>query len=312
LAPASWFLQTAAALNLILNMNTITGSIVALATPLHENCSVDYPTLRKLVDWHIAEGTDCIGVVGTTGESPTVNVEEHCEIIRVSVEQAKGRVPVMAGCGANSTSEAIELARFAKKVGADCQLQVVPYYNKPTQEGQYRHFTAIAEAVELPMVLYNVPGRTVADMLHATVLRLAQVPGIVGIKEATGNIERAQWLIKDVPAGFAVYSGDDPTAVALMLCGGQGNISVTANVAPRLMHELCAAALAGDARAAMKIQLQLLPLHKHLFVEANPIPVKWAMARMGLCGGTLRLPMTTLETANEATVENALRVCGLI
>ena len=293
-------------------MKTITGSIVALATPLHEDGSVDYPTLRKLVDWHIAEGTDCIGVVGTTGESPTVSVEEHCEIIRVSVEQAKGRVPVMAGCGANSTAEAIELARFAKTVGADCQLQVVPYYNKPTQEGQYRHFTAIAEAVDLPMVLYNVPGRTVADMLHATVLRLAQVPGIVGIKEATGNIERAQWLIKEVPAGFAVYSGDDPTAVALMLCGGQGNISVTANVAPRLMHELCVAAIAGDVRSAMKIQLQLLPLHKHLFVEANPIPVKWAMARMGLCGGTLRLPMTPLEKANEATVENALRVCGLL
>ncbi|WP_096698905.1 4-hydroxy-tetrahydrodipicolinate synthase [Polaromonas sp. AER18D-145] len=293
-------------------MKTITGSIVALATPLHEDGSVDYPTLRKLVDWHIAEGTDCIGVVGTTGESPTVSVEEHCEIIRVSVEQAKGRVPVMAGCGANSTAEAIELARFAKTVGADCQLQVVPYYNKPTQEGQYRHFTAIAEAVDLPMVLYNVPGRTVADMLHATVLRLAQVPGIVGIKEATGNIERAQWLIKEVPAGFAVYSGDDPTAVALMLCGGQGNISVTANVAPRLMHELCVAAIAGDARSAMNIQFQLLPLHKHLFVEANPIPVKWAMARMGLCSGTLRLPMTPLETANEATVENALRVCGLL
>ncbi|HYW55665.1 MAG TPA: 4-hydroxy-tetrahydrodipicolinate synthase [Polaromonas sp.] len=293
-------------------MKIITGSIVALATPLHEDGSVDYRTLRKLVDWHIAEGTDCIGVVGTTGESPTVSVEEHCEIIRVSVEQAKGRVPVMAGCGANSTSEAIELARFAKKVGADCQLQVVPYYNKPTQEGQYRHFKAIAEAVELPMVLYNVPGRTVADMLHATVLRLAQVPGIIGIKEATGNIERAQWLIKEVPAGFAVYSGDDPTAVALMLCGGQGNISVTANVAPRLMHELCVAALAGDTRTAMNIQLKLLPLHKNLFVEANPIPVKWAMDRMGLCGGTLRLPMTPLETSNEATVENALRVCGLI
>ncbi len=293
-------------------MKLITGSIVALATPLHEDGSVDYPTLRKLVDWHIAEGTDCIGVVGTTGESPTVNVEEHCEIIRVSVEQAKGKVPVMAGCGANSTSEAIELARFAKKVGADCQLQVVPYYNKPTQEGQYRHFKAIAEAIELPMVLYNVPGRTVADILHPTVLRLAQVPGIVGIKEATGNIERAQWLIKEVPAGFAVYSGDDPTAVALMLCGGQGNISVTANVAPRLMHELCVAAIAGNTRAAMSIQLKLLPLHKHLFVEANPIPVKWAMARMGLCGGTLRLPMTPLETNNEATVENALRVCGLI
>lgn len=294
-------------------MKTIIGSIVALATPMHEDGSVDYPTLRKLVDWHIAEGTDCIGVVGTTGESPTVNVEEHCEIIRVSVEQAGKRVPIMAGCGANSTSEAIELARFAKQVGADCQLQVVPYYNKPTQEGQYLHFKAIAEAVgDLPTVLYNVPGRSVADMQHATVLRLAQVPGIVGIKEATGNIERAQWLIKEVPKGFAVYSGDDPTAVALMLCGGQGNISVTANVAPRLMHELCMTAVAGDVKRAMELQFQLLPLHKNLFVEANPIPVKWAMARMGLCGGTLRLPMTPLEASNEATVENALRSCGLI
>ncbi|MDP3799266.1 MAG: 4-hydroxy-tetrahydrodipicolinate synthase [Polaromonas sp.] len=294
-------------------MKPITGSIVALATPLHDDGSVDYPTLRKLVDWHIAEGTDCIGVVGTTGESPTVNVEEHCEIIRVSVEQAKKRVPIMAGCGANSTAEAIELARFAKQVGADCQLQVVPYYNKPTQEGQYRHFKAIAEAVgDLPTVLYNVPGRTVADMAHATVLRLAQVPGIVGIKEATGNIERAQWLIKEVPKGFAVYSGDDPTAVALMLCGGQGNVSVTANIAPRLMHELCVAAVAGDARRAMELQFKLLPLHRNLFVEANPIPVKWAMARMGLCGGTLRLPMTPLDTANEAAVEGALRACGLI
>jgi 4-hydroxy-tetrahydrodipicolinate synthase len=294
-------------------MKTITGSIVALATPMHEDGSVDYPTLRKLVDWHIAEGTDCIGVVGTTGESPTVNVDEHCEIIRVSVEQADKRVPIMAGCGANSTAEAIELARFAKQVGADCQLQVVPYYNKPTQEGQYLHFKAIAEAVgDLPTVLYNVPGRSVADMQHATVLRLAQVPGIVGIKEATGNIERAQWLIKEVPKGFAVYSGDDPTAVALMLCGGQGNISVTANIAPRLMHDLCMAALAGDVRRAMELQFKLMPLHKHLFIEANPIPVKWAMARMGLCGGTLRLPMTPLETSNEATVENALRTCGLI
>ena len=294
-------------------MNPITGSIVALATPLHEDGSVDYPTLRKLVDWHIAEGTDCLGVVGTTGESPTVNVEEHCEIIRVSVEQAAKRVPIMAGCGANSTLEAIELARFAKQVGADCQLQVVPYYNKPTQEGQYLHFKAIAEAVgDLPTVLYNVPGRSVADMHHATVLRLAQVPGIVGIKEATGNIERAQWLIKEVPKGFAVYSGDDPTAVALILCGGQGNISVTANVAPRLMHELCMAALAGDVKRAMEIQFKLMPLHRNLFIEANPIPVKWAMSRMGLCSNTLRLPMTPLESSNEAAVENALRVCGLI
>ncbi|APW37600.1 4-hydroxy-tetrahydrodipicolinate synthase [Rhodoferax koreense] len=294
-------------------MTPITGSIVALVTPMHEDGSVDYPTLRKLIDWHIAEGTDCIGVVGTTGESPTVNVEEHCEIIRVSVEQAKGRVPIMAGCGANSTSEAIELTRFAKKVGADCQLQVVPYYNKPTQEGQYQHFKAIAEAVgDLPMILYNVPGRTVADMAHDTVLRLAQVPGIVGIKEATGNIERAQWLIRDVPQGFAVYSGDDPTAVALMLCGGQGNVSVTANIAPRLMHELCVAAIAGDVRTAMEIQRKLMPVHKHLFVEANPIPLKWAMARMKLCGGTMRLPMTPLSPAFEPVVEAALKSGGLI
>ena len=294
-------------------MTPITGSIVALATPMHDDGSVDYPTLRKLIDWHIAEGTDCIGVVGTTGESPTVDVQEHQEIIRVSVEQARGRVPIMAGCGANSTAEAIELARFAKKVGADCQLQVVPYYNKPTQEGQYRHFKAIAEAVgDLPMVLYNVPGRTVADMQHDTVLRLAEVPGIVGIKEATGNIERAQWLLRDAPKGFSIYSGDDPTAVALMLCGGHGNVSVTANVAPRLMHQLCEAAIRGDARAAMDIQNRLLPLHRQLFVEANPIPVKWAMTRMGLCGPALRLPMTPLQPAYHAQVEASLRSAGLL
>jgi 4-hydroxy-tetrahydrodipicolinate synthase len=291
----------------------ITGSTPALVTPMLEDGSVDYPTLRKLIDWHIAEGTDAIGVVGTTGESPTVNVEEHCEIIRVSVEQARGRVPIMAGCGANSTAEAIELAKFAKKVGADCQLQVVPYYNKPTQEGQYQHFKAIAEATgDLPVILYNVPGRSVADMAHDTVLRLAQVNGIVGIKEATGNIERAQWLIREVPKGFSVYSGDDPTAVALMLCGGQGNISVTANLAPRLMHELCVAAMAGDVRRAMEIQFRLMPVHKHLFVEANPIPVKWAMARLGLCGGTLRLPMTPLSSQFEPVVEAALRGSGLL
>ena len=291
----------------------LTGSTVALVTPMHEDGSVDYPTLRKLIDWHVAEGTDCIGVVGTTGESPTVNVEEHCEIIRVSVEQAAKRVPIMAGCGANSTKEAIELAKFARAVGADSQLQVVPYYNKPTQEGQYQHFKAIAEATgDLPIVLYNVPGRSVADMLHDTVLRLAQVPGIIGIKEATGNIERAQWLIRDLPQNFAIYSGDDPTAVALMLCGGHGNISVTANVAPRLMHDLCVAALAGDIRRAMDIQFQLMPLHKNLFIEANPIPVKWAMARMGLCGPAMRLPMTGMTQASEAPVEAALRASGLL
>jgi len=290
----------------------IKGSIVALITPMLDDGSVDYPALRKLIDWHIAEGTDCIGVVGTTGESPTVNVEEHCEIIRVSVEQSAGRVPIMAGCGANSTAEAIELARFAKKVGADCQLQVVPYYNKPTQEGQYLHFKAIAEAVDLPVVLYNVPGRSVADMAHDTVMRLAKVPGIVGIKEATGNIERAQWLIKEAPQGFAIYSGDDPTAVALMLCGGHGNVSVTANVAPRLMHELCVAAIAGNVQRAMEIQLRLLPLHKALFVESNPIPVKWAAARMGLCKDALRLPLTILTEDNRPTLERAMRATGLI
>lgn len=295
-----------------LSQPPLTGSIVALITPMLADGSVDYPALRKLIDWHVDQGTDCVGVVGTTGESPTVSVAEHCEIIRVAVEQSAGRVPIMAGCGSNCTAEAIELAKFAKKVGANSQLQVVPYYNKPTQEGQYQHFKAIAEAVDLPLVLYNVPGRSVADMAVDTVLRLAQVPGIVGIKEATGNIDRAQWLIKQAPQNFAIYSGDDPTAVALMLCGGHGNISVTANVAPRLMHELCVAALAGDVKTAMAIQFKLMPLHKHLFVEANPIPVKWAAARMDLCGGSMRLPLTELTTANQPVVEAALSEVGLI
>ncbi|MCF8168995.1 MAG: 4-hydroxy-tetrahydrodipicolinate synthase [Rhodoferax sp.] len=290
----------------------IKGSIVALITPMHPDGSVDYPALRELIDWHVAEGTDCVGVVGTTGESPTVNVEEHCEIIRVSVEQAGGRLPIMAGCGANSTAEAIELARFAKRVGADCQLQVVPYYNKPTQEGQYQHFRAIAEAVDLPLILYNVPGRSAADLQHDTVMRLAQVRGIVGIKEATGNIERAQWLIKDAPEDFAIYSGDDPTAVALMLCGGHGNVSVTANVAPRLMNELCMAAMAGNVTRAMEIQFKLLPLHKALFVESNPIPVKWAAFRMGKCQDALRLPLTSLSGGQQDGLERVLREVGLL
>jgi len=293
-------------------MTPIVGSIVALVTPMHEDGSVDYPALRRLIDWHIAEGTDCIGVVGTTGESPTVSVEEHCEIIRVSVEQAKGRVPIMAGAGGNSTREAIELSKYAREVGADCTLQVVPYYNKPTQEGIYLHFKAIAEAVDLPVVLYNVPGRTVADMQHDTVLRLAQVPGIVGIKEASGNVDRAAWLVKQAPQGFSIYSGDDPTAVALMLLGGHGNVSVTANVAPRAMHELCVAAIAGDARRAAQIHLQLLSLHKQLFVEPNPIPVKWALARLGRCGGTLRLPLTPLTEALQPALEQALRDGGVL
>ncbi len=293
-------------------MKPIRASIVALITPMHEDGSIDYPALRRLIDWHIAQGTDCIGVVGTTGESPTVSVEEHCEIIRVSVEQAAGRVPIMAGCGANSTAEAIELTRFAKQVGADCQLQVVPYYNKPTQEGQYQHFRTIAEAVDLPMVLYNVPGRTVADLQHDTVMRLAQIDSIIGIKEATGTIERAQWLIHEAPAGFSVYSGDDGTAVALMLCGGHGNVSVTANIAPKLMHEMCVAAIAGHAQQAMAIQRQLLSLHKNMFTESNPIPVKWAANRMGLSGPTLRLPMTPLSSHLQPALENAMRSCGVI
>lgn len=295
-----------------LNYRPVRGSIVALITPMLSDGAVDYPALRKLIDWHIDQGTDCIGVVGTTGESPTVSASENCEIIRVAVQQAAGRVPIMAGCGSNCTAEAIEYARFAKQVGADCQLQVVPYYNKPTQEGLFQHFKAIADAVDLPVILYNVPGRTVADLAIDTILRLAQVPGIVGIKEATGSLDRAQWLLRDAPAGFSVYSGDDPTAVALMLCGGHGNISVTANVAPRAMHELCVTAMAGDARAAMAIQQRLMPLHKHLFVEANPIPVKWAVARLGHCGPALRLPLTPLAAAHVPVVEGALRDCGLL
>jgi 4-hydroxy-tetrahydrodipicolinate synthase len=292
-------------------MKPILGSIVALVTPMHEDGSVDYAALRRLIDWHIAEGTDCIGVVGTTGESPTVTVDEHCEIIRVAVEHAAGRVPIMAGAGGNATAEAIELSRFAKQVGADCTLQVVPYYNKPSQEGIYRHFRAIAEAVDIPVVLYNVPGRTVADMQHDTVLRLAQVDGIVGIKEATGDIERAAWLIKQVPKGFSVYSGDDNTAVALMLLGGQGNVSVTANVAPRAMHELCVAAIEGQARRAAEIHLRLLPLHRELFCEPSPAPTKWAMAQLGLCGPGLRLPMLPLTEAGQARVAQALQASGL-
>ena len=292
-------------------MKPITGSIVALVTPMQEDGSVDYAALRRLIDWHIAEGTDCIGVVGTTGESPTVSMAENCEIIRVSVEHAAGRVPIMAGAGANATSEAIELTRFAKQAGADCSLQVVPYYNRPSQEGIYRHMRAVAEAVDLPMVLYNVPSRTVADMHHDTVLRLAQVSGIVGIKEATGNIERAAWLIKQAPKGFSTYSGDDGTAVALMLLGGHGNVSVTANVAPRLMHEMCVAAIEGNVRRASAIHLQLLPLHRQLFCEPSPAPAKWAMAQLGLCGEALRLPLVPLSAEGQRLVGQALRDSGV-
>ena len=293
-------------------MKPIVGSIVALVTPLHDDGAVDYDGLRRLIDWHIAQGTDCIGVVGTTGESPTVSVDEHCEIIRVSVAHAKGRVPIMAGTGGNATSEAIELTRYAKKVGADCTLLVVPYYNKPSQEGIYQHFKAIAEAVDIPMVLYNVPGRTVADMQPETTLRCAGLPGVIGVKEASGNIERAQWLIKQAPKGFAIYSGDDGTAVALMLLGGQGNVSVTANVAPKLMHELCIAAIEGRVREATAIQMRLLSLHKALFCESSPAPTKWAMKRLGLIGDAVRLPITPLTPAGEKQVEQALRDAALL
>jgi 4-hydroxy-tetrahydrodipicolinate synthase len=293
-------------------MTPIVGSIVALVTPMHEDGSVDYDGLRRLVDWHIAEGTDCIGVVGTTGESPTVSMEENCEVIRVAVQHAKGRVPIMAGAGANNTREAIELTRYAKQVGADCTLQVVPYYNRPSQEGIYQHFKAIAEAVDLPVVLYNVPGRTVADMLPETVLRLTQVPGIVGIKEATGNIERACQLIKHAPKGFSIYSGDDGTAIALMLLGGHGNVSVTANVAPKLMHELCMAAIEGDVKRATAIHLRLLPLHKQLFCEPSPAPAKWAMSQLGLCQPHVRLPIVPLTAAGQQAVGAALRESQLV
>jgi 4-hydroxy-tetrahydrodipicolinate synthase len=288
----------------------IQGSLPAIVTPMHEDGSLDLPRLRKLVDWHIAEGSDGIVVVGTTGESPTVNFDEHCQLIEVVVEQSAGRVPVIAGTGANSTSEAIELAGFAKKSGASAHLSVVPYYNKPTQEGLYRHFTAIAEAVDLPMVLYNVPGRTGADLANDTTMRLAQVPGIVGIKDATGNIERGSDLIKRAPPRFAILSGDDATCLVLTLLGGKGVISVTANVAPRLMHEMIAAALAGDLPTARAINFRLLGLHRHLFVEANPIPVKWACQQMGLIEGGLRLPMTPLSPEHHERVRTALREAG--
>jgi len=293
-------------------MKPIIGSIVALVTPMQEDGSVDHDALRRLIDWHIAEGTDCIGVVGTTGESPTLSVEEHWEVIRVSVEHARGRVPIMAGTGANSTAEAIEHTKYAKQVGADCALSVVPYYNKPSQEGIYQHFKAIAESSDLPMILYNVPARTVADMQPETALRLAQVPGIVGIKEASGDIARACQLIKHAPKGFSIYSGDDPTAIALMLLGGHGSVSVTANVAPRAIHDLCIAAIEGRAREAMQIHSKLLALHKDLFVEPSPAATKWALARLGRCGAAVRLPITPLSAQAQAVVEQSLREAGLL
>lgn len=296
----------------------ITGSIVAIVTPMHEDGSLDLAAFRALIDFHIDAGTDAIVVVGTTGESPTVNVEEHELLIAEAVKHAGQRVPIIAGTGANSTREAIELATFSKKAGADASLTVVPYYNKPTQEGLYRHFKAIAEAVDMPHILYNVPGRTGCDLHNDTVLRLAEIPNIVGIKDATGGIERGSdllqraALLKDSIGDFAIYSGDDASTLALMLLGAHGTISVTANVAPKLMHEMCAAALRGEVARARAINFQLLGLHRKLFVEANPIPVKWAVARMGKMKNVLRLPLTPLSSAVQPQVEAAMRQAGVI
>lgn len=285
----------------------ITGSIPAIVTPMHADGSLDLPGFRRLLDWHVTEGSDAIVVVGTTGESPTVDVEEHCTIIETAVSHVAGRVPVIAGTGANSTREAIELGQFAKRAGADAHLSVVPYYNKPSQEGLYQHFKAIAEAVDLPLILYNVPGRTVADMSNDTTLRLAQVPGIIGVKDATGSVERGSDLIKRAPRDFAIYSGDDASALALILLGAHGTISVTANVAPRLMHEMCKAALAGELHRARELNFRLLGLHRQLFVEANPIPVKWAVQQLGLIEGGLRLPLTTLSAEFHDRLRVAMR-----
>jgi len=290
----------------------IKGSIVAIVTPMHADGSLDYPGLRKLIDWHIAEGTDAIVIVGTTGESSTVSVEEHFELIKVAVEHTGGRIPIIAGTGGNSTAEAIKLTEYAKQVGADAALLVVPYYNRPTQEGMYQHFKAIAEAVDLPIILYNVPGRTVADMSNETILRLTKIANIVGVKDATGNIGRGTELLRMVPASFAVYSGDDPTAMALMFCGGAGNISVTANVAPRAMHELCVAAMNGEVAKAVAINNKVLPLHQKLFVEPNPVPVKWALAEMGMMPAGLRLPLVALSADCHDTVRAALRESGVL
>ena len=290
----------------------ITGSIVAIVTPMHEDGSLDLNAFRNLLDFHVSEGTDGIVVVGTTGESPTVNVEEHCQLIKVAVDHIAGRIPVIAGTGANSTAEAIVLTEFAKKAGANMALSVVPYYNRPTQEGLYRHFKAIAEAVELPILLYNVPGRTVADMSNDTILRLAGVPGIVGVKDATGNLDRACDLIARAPKDFALYTGDDMTAVATISLGFHGDISVTANVAPRLMHEMCVAAAAGNIVKAREIHFKLIGLHRDLFCEANPIPVKWAVHQMGLSPNGIRLPLTTLTEPNQARVLAAMRQAGVL
>lgn len=290
----------------------ITGSIVALVTPMMSNGDVDWDALDKVVDFHLEKGTDSIVAVGTTGESATLNCDEHCQVIKRVVERVAGAIPVIAGTGANSTQEAIELTRSAKDAGADACLLVTPYYNKPTQEGLYQHYKAIAEAVDIPQILYNVPGRTACDMLPETVLRLVDVENIVGIKEATGDLDRAKVLIEAAPKEFAIYSGDDGTAVELMLLGGDGNISVTANVAPAEMGELCRLAIAGDADGARAIQEKLTPVHNAMFVESNPIPVKWAMTEMGLMGLGIRLPLTVLDQQYHSQVREALKTCKII
>ena len=290
----------------------ISGSIVALVTPMHASGNVDWAALERLIELHVASGTAAIVPVGTTGESATLSVEEHSEVIRHTVTAVAGRMPVIAGTGANATAEAIELTAVARDLGADACLLVTPYYNKPTQEGLYRHFRAIAEAVEIPQILYNVPSRTGCDMLNDTVLRLCEVPNIVGIKDATGNVERGRELIARCPPGFAVYSGDDATAVELMLAGGRGNISVTANVDPARMAALCRAALAGDAALARSLDAELAEINRVLFIESNPIPVKWALQEMGLIGPGIRLPLTPLSAGCQAPVRKALLDLGLL
>jgi len=293
-------------------MNRARGSLVAIVTPMSSDGALDLDALRRLIDWHIAEGSDGIVIVGTTGESPTVSYDEHCLLIRTTVEQVAGRVPVIAGTGANSTAEAIEVTECARAAGALAGLSVVPYYNKPTQEGLYQHFRKIAETVDLPLILYNVPGRTITDLSNDTVLRLAEVPGIVGIKDATGSLERAADLLRRAPGDVSLYTGDDATALPFMLLGGHGVISVTANVAPKLMHEMCAAAFAGDLARARELNNRLLPLHSKLFVEANAIPVKWACAELGLISPALRLPLTALSAGLHDTVRDAMRHASLI
>ena len=290
----------------------ISGSLVAIVTPMQADGALDFPALKRLIDWHVAEGTDGIVIVGTTGESPTVDVEEHCKLIEKAIEFAAGRIPVVAGTGGNSTREAIELTRFAARAGAAYSLSVVPYYNKPTQEGLYRHFRAIAESADIPILLYNVPSRTVADLANDTVIRLSEVKNIVGIKEATSSVDRVTDLMRRVRKGFLVFSGDDATALSYILLGANGVISVTANVAPRLMHEMCAAALAGKREEAIAINNRLLSLHKNLFLEANPIPVKWALNRMGRIAEGIRLPLTPFAAAHHETLAASLREAGCL